>query len=138
MRQRQPNQKPETEAGWGTILGLTDPGTPEWGRVRAEQINMLRNFALVRLAFSVMAGCVVVATLGPSTSPIILLGWFAIVILVSGALAFPHIGNRSSPKFTATLSDLHVETLSLVVAGLAWTALPFALGFSDGDRKSVG
>ncbi len=137
MRQRNANPKPEAEAGWGIILGLTDPGTAEWSRVRAEQINMLRDFALVRLAFSVMAGCVVVATLGSSTSPVMLLGWFAAVILVSGGLALPHIGKKSSPKITATLADLHVETLSLSVAGIAWTALPFALGLSGGREQMV-
>lgn len=118
------------------ILGLKNPGTPEWARVRAEQINIVRDLALVRLAISVMAGCIIVATLGQTASPLMLLGWFAAVVLISAALALPHLRNTNSPMITATPLDLHKETLSLIVAGGCWTALPLTLGI-DGGRDQV-
>jgi hypothetical protein len=125
----------DAQVGWATILGLVDPGTPEWGRVRAEQVNILRSFAMVRLAFSIMAGCVVVATVGSTSSPWLLMGWFAAVMIVSGVLAWPHLRNQTGPRISATVGDLHRETLSLALAGVAWTALPIALGISGQDGQ---
>ncbi len=127
----------DASIGWPTILGLSDPGTPEWERVRAEQINLLRESAMVRLAMSITAGCVIVATLGPTASPLKLLGWFAAVVVVSALLAFPQIGNRAHVKFTASRRDLHQETLSLMAAGICWTALPIWLGVDTGPEQMI-
>jgi diguanylate cyclase (GGDEF)-like protein len=65
-----------------------------------------------------------------------LLGWFAAVVLISAALSLPHLRNRQGPLITATPLDLHKETLSLIVAGACWTALPLTLGI-DGGRDQV-
>lgn len=126
----------DSEPGWLTILGLTDAGSPEWARVRAEQIAKIREYALVRLAISIVAGCIIVATLGPTASPAVLVGWFALVVIVSVGLAVPQLRASSAPGVAASRGDLHRESLSLVAAGLCWTALPIALGV-NGGREAV-
>ena len=55
--------------GWLTILGIKDPGGDDWSRVRGAQVNMIADLALVRLAVSILAGCVIVATLGKTAAP---------------------------------------------------------------------
>ncbi len=116
--------------GWSTILGLKDPGGDDWARVRAAQVNMIGDLALARLAISIMAGSVIVATLGKTASTMLLLGWFGLVLLVSGMLAFPNLRQRHSSMATASMFELHRESLSLVAAGICWTALPLVLGIS--------
>ena len=136
MTKRSTRSTSDTSHDWLTLLGIRDPGTEEWARVRAEQVNLVQNFALVRLAVSIMAGCVVIASLGPTAAPAALLAWFAGVVVVSFLLAWPHIGNSKSFAVTATRMELHRETLSLVAAALCWTALPMTLGI-DGGRDQV-
>jgi diguanylate cyclase (GGDEF)-like protein len=136
VRQKRNPAYTATSLDWLVILGLKDPGTAEWERVRADQINNVRDLALVRLAISVMAGCIIVATLGSTASPFMLLGWFAGVVIISSLLSVPHLRNRQSPLITATPFELHKETLSLIVAGGCWTALPLTLGI-DGGRDQV-
>ena len=136
MTKRIARSTSDTSHDWLTLLGIKDPGTEEWARVRAEQVNLVQNFALVRLTVSIMAGCVVIASLGPTASPSALLAWFAGVVVVSCLLAWPHIGNSKSFAVTATRMELHRETLSLVAAALCWTVLPITLGI-DGGRDQV-
>ena len=120
MSKRNKTTHSDTGHDWLTLLGIRDPGTEEWARVRAEQINLVQNFALLRLAVSIMAGCVIVATLGPTASPPVLLGWFVGVVVVSSLLAWPHIRSNRSYAVMATRMELHRETLSLVAAATVW------------------
>ena len=121
--------------GWLTILGLKDPGGDDWARVRGAQVNMITDLALVRLIVSVLAGCVIVSTLASTTSKALLLGWFAAVAIVSGLLAVPNLRQRQSPMITASMFELHRESLSLMVAALCWTALPLLLGIRGGASQ---
>ena len=118
--------------GWLTILGLRNPGGDDWARVRGAQVNMITDLAMVRLVVSVLAGCVIVSTLAPTTSTTLLLGWFSAVAIVSGLLAIPNLRQRQSPMITATMFELHRESLSLMVAAICWTALPLVLGLRGG------
>ena len=136
MKKKVSSKSDPAEIGWLALLGIKDPGTDEWARVRAGQVNMVRDFALVRLAVSIMAGSVIVATLGPTSSPAVLLAWFAAVVIVSSMLAWPHISSKRSVAITATRLELHRETMSLVASGLCWTLLPLSVGI-DGGREQV-
>ncbi len=118
--------------GWLTILGLKDPGGDDWARVRGAQVNIITALAMARLAISIMAGCVIVATLGATAEPILLLGWFSAVVIVSGLLAFPNLRQRHSSMVTASMFELHRESVSLMAAGLCWTILPLVLGVNSG------
>jgi diguanylate cyclase (GGDEF)-like protein len=120
---------------WLTILGLKDPGGDDWARVRGAQVNIVADLTVVRLAFSILAGSVIVATLGRSTSSMLLLGWFALVLIVSGLLAAPNLNKRQSPLITATMFELHRESLSLIAAAVCWTALPLFLGINGGREQ---
>jgi diguanylate cyclase (GGDEF)-like protein len=122
--------------GWSIILGLTEGDSPEWARVRAEQIAKIREYALVRLAISIVAGCVILATLSPLAAPGLVQGWFGLVVVVSVALAVPQMRSASAPGMSASRSDLHRETFSLIGAGLCWTVLPIAVG-TFGGREAV-
>ena len=55
MKKRIKTSQSDISHDWLTLLGIKDPGTEEWARVRAEQINLVQNFALLRLAVSIMA-----------------------------------------------------------------------------------
>jgi hypothetical protein len=121
--------------GWPVILGLKDPGGGDWARVRGAQVNIIAQLALARLAVSVMAGSVIVATLGKTASTMLLMGWFSLVIVVSCVLAFPNFRQRHSTLASATMFELHRETLSLFAAGISWTALPLVLGISEGGQQ---
>ena len=121
--------------GWLTILGLKDPGGDDWARVRGAQVNMIADLALIRLAVSILAGSVIVSTLGKTAVPMLLLGWFAAVLTVSGLLAFPNLRRRQSPMVTASMFELHRESLSLMAAAVCWTALPIVLGINGGQGQ---
>ncbi|MFM2100018.1 MAG: hypothetical protein RLZZ366_1557 [Pseudomonadota bacterium] len=127
----------DSSVDWLTILGLKGGKSDEWARVRAEQINIVRSFAMVRLALSIMAGCVLVATLGPTASPLVLLGWFGGVAILSAVLAIPHLSNRTSTSVTASRWELHKETISLMLAAIGWTALPLTLGIGGGRDQVI-
>ncbi len=131
--------KPEVADGtasWLTILALRGGNSDEWARVRAQQIGIVRNLGLIRLALSITAGCIIVTTLGPTASPIKLLAWFLGVAILSGILAVPHLRKNNSIGATATRWELHKETLNLMLAAVGWTALPLTLGI-DGGREQV-
>ncbi len=125
----------DNNPGWMTILGLRDPGGEDWARVRATQINAIADISIVRLAISIMAGCLIVATLGKTTSPSLLFGWFALIVIVSGLLALPNLRKRNAPMVSATVFELHRESLSLMAAAVCWTALPIVLGINGGQEQ---
>ena len=114
--------------GWLTILGLSADSGIEWERVRAAQITALWRAALVRLAFSAMAAGIVFDGLKTQVASPLLFGWFALVILISGALALPALRQRQIPRFAASRSEIHRENVGLFASGLAWAALPLVLG----------
>jgi len=113
--------------GWLAILGLSSSASQEWGRVRAAQINGARRFGLFRLVLSLFATMAILAgiehqlTLDPITI------WAAVNALLSVVLAVPHLRQRTFPHRFASRKDLHIETLSLVVAGLSWAGATFVL-----------
>ena len=126
MRQIKTQIDSEKPASWRAILGLTDPDDLEWGQVRGNQISALRQFALIRLFVSVFASCGVLASFGASTPWLLL--WFVVSVLASGAIALPQLRQREFPRLTATRSELHAETLALIVQASCLAALPILLG----------
>jgi diguanylate cyclase (GGDEF)-like protein len=85
---------------------------------------------------SITAGCIIIATLGPTASPLKLIGWFLGVVILSAILAVPHLRKHNSVGATATRWELHKETFNLILAAVGWTALPLTLGI-DGGREQV-
>ncbi len=116
----------DTRPNWLAILGLSEPANLEWGQVRGAQISAVRQFALIRMFVSVFAACGVFASMISSSKP--LLAWFICTVLVSGLLALPQLRQREFPRLSATRTELHYETLSLIGLSLIWAVLPIIFG----------
>jgi diguanylate cyclase (GGDEF)-like protein len=109
---------------WRTVLGLTEPKEADWGRVRAAQINIVRRLTPVRLVVTALAVIGVVAMLRGSVPPIPLYGWAAMTALISSAMIHAKLRQGSWQVQTATQSELHRETLTSTLSGVAWGAVP--------------
>ncbi len=115
-------------ASWATILGFSDPVGGEWGLVRAAQLAVVQKFALIRLILSIGAAGVIAYAMRRPEGNTLLFGWFAITLLLSGAIAFPKLRNASWSAPLATRSDVHKETATSVMAALCWAAAPVLFG----------
>ena len=113
---------------WRTVLGLVEPKDADWGRVRAEQINVFQRLAPVRLVTNLLGiACVVVVLM--KKSPIVpLTGWAVSLGLLACFSAFHKLRNRTWQYQTATLRELHRETFWSIAIGLAWGTLPLMFG----------
>ena len=113
---------------WLTILGLRDSGDAYWGRVRASQINLMADRAIIRLGFSVVAGGLVAGALSGTASSWLGWIWYAMIVGLSGFLAMPQLRNGRTNLVSASQSDLNSAAIGILVAGAGWGALPILLG----------
>jgi diguanylate cyclase (GGDEF)-like protein len=130
VRKRVSKQAPAVRPDWRTILGLRESGDVDWGRVRAAQINVVRALALPRLITTVVAASAIVYTLYRVSSPTLVFSWFAGVVLVAAMVGLPQLRDRKVLIATATRSEFHRETLSLLVTAISWASLPVVFGRS--------
>ena len=128
MREKTEQRLGASTTNWLHVLGLSDgPGT-DWGRVRAVQIGAVRRLALIRLWVSVLATIAVFQALNGKVADLPLYTWFGVANLIALGLAVPHLRQREFPRMIATRSELHLETLGLIVAALTWAFPLVAFG----------
>ncbi len=113
---------------WRTVLGLVEPKDADWGRVRAEQINVIQKLAPVRLITNLLGIACVVAVLLKKAPPIQLGGWALGLGLLAAFSAFHKLRHRTWQYQTATLRELHRETLLSTAIAIGWGILPLAFG----------
>ncbi len=113
---------------WRTVLGLIEPKDVDWGRVRAEQINVIQKLAPIRLITNILGVCGVVAVLHKKAPTLELGVWALTIILLAAFSAFHKLRNRTWQYQTATLTELHRETLWSTAIAVAWGALPLLFG----------
>ena len=113
---------------WLTIMGITDPSDGDWAMVRGSQLAEVKRFAVARFVISALAAIAMFVSLRPTLGGPALIAWFAGSILVFGALALPHLRDRTWTSHMATRKDLHRETLSSVVSAACWAFVPLYFG----------
>ncbi len=109
---------------WRTVLGLIEPVEADWGRVRAAQINVIQRLAPLRLLINYLAIGGVAFVLSPRVPLTHLIGWAILLGGGSALSAYHKLRNRSWMYQTATLTELHRETLWSTVVGIGWGAAP--------------
>ena len=109
---------------WRTVLGLIEPKEADWGRVRAAQINVIQKLAPLRLIVSLVGIGVVVAVLMKRAPTLYLAGWAIVLGAAVTLSAYQKLRNRSWQYQTATLTELHRETLWSTSAAIGWGAAP--------------
>ena len=113
---------------WRTTLGLSDPKDADWGRVRAAQINVIHKAAPLRVGANLL-GIGLVGIVLYRHVPLLFLSLWAIFLI--GVVAFSSLNTmrRGGWQYqTATLSELHRETLWSTLVGLGWGSAPLLFG----------
>ena len=117
-----------SSSNWLLSLGLADEPGAEWGRVRAVQISAVRRFALIRLCITILASITVFSALQGTVPTLALYIWFGVTNLVGLVATVPHLRQREFPRLVASRSELHLETLGLILAALCWAFPQWAFG----------
>jgi PAS domain-containing protein len=120
-----PNDKPLP--GWSQILGLNDSGGPDWGRVRAAQLNAVRRLAPLRLAISALSVASICAALRGQAGSLWLAAWALAVTAIAGHSFYRKLREGRWQISSATLKELHVETAWAMAMALSWAAAPLLL-----------
>jgi hypothetical protein len=136
------NQQSDLEAqpspnDWKTILGLRHSDGVHWARVRAAQVNMIADRAIIRLIFSVISGGLVAAALHNSVAPWIGWVWFAGIVGLSVVLALPRLRDGRINLLSASQSDLNSAATGILIAGAGWGALPIMLGLFGKPEQAL-
>jgi diguanylate cyclase (GGDEF)-like protein len=113
---------------WRTVLGLVEPKDADWGRVRAEQINVIQKLAPLRLIVNLIGIVGVVAVLFKKVPTWQLSAWAIGLAALAAVSAFHKLRNRTWQYQTATLSELHRETLWSSAIAVGWGAAPVLFG----------
>ena len=113
---------------------MVEPQDSDWGRVRAAQINVIQRLAPIRVVVNLLAIGSMVYLLRKHVPLPLLAGWAAALALVVAFTASRNMRNRSWMYQTATLGELHRETLWSALVGLGWGAA--ALLFSKYSSPS--
>jgi diguanylate cyclase (GGDEF)-like protein len=125
------NQKPAAASDtphWLNVLGFGEPDNGDWAQVRAAQLGVVKQFAIVRLCISVLAACMILFSLRSSMSSATLYVWYASTILIAGVVAYPNLKDRNWTSAIASRSDLHKETLRSVLSATPWAAAAILFG----------
>jgi diguanylate cyclase (GGDEF)-like protein/PAS domain S-box-containing protein len=124
---------------WLAVFGVTNPAGGAWDAVRGAQLAVVAKFALARFVMTVLAACIILASLRDTSPGPMLNVWFAGVLLVSGAIGYPWLRKRGWAQPLATRTELHRETLIGLFGGLMWLPLPmmFSVGASPEQIISV-
>lgn len=122
---------------WKTILGLRHSDGVHWARVRAAQVNMIADRAIIRLIFSVISGGLVAAALHNSAAPWIGWVWFAGIVGLSVVLALPRLRDGRINLLSASQSELNSAATGILIAGAGWGALPIMLGLFGKPEQAL-
>jgi diguanylate cyclase (GGDEF)-like protein len=113
---------------WRTVLGLIEPKEADWGRVRAAQINIIQRLSPLRLGVNLVAIASVVIILLGKMPTVDLVSWAVAMGAIAALSAYQKLRNRTWQYQTATLTELHRETLWSTSVGLGWAAAPLLFG----------
>jgi diguanylate cyclase (GGDEF)-like protein len=113
---------------WRTVLGLVEPKDADWGRVRAEQINVIQRLAPVRLVTNLIGIACIFAVLMKKVPMFHLGAWALGLASLAAFSAFHKLRHRTWQYQTATLRELHRETLWSTAIAIGWSALPLLFG----------
>jgi diguanylate cyclase (GGDEF)-like protein/PAS domain S-box-containing protein len=119
---------PPSPNDWLSVLGLRDSGDAYWGRVRASQINLLTERAVIRFVMSVIAGGLVAGALAGTSSAKLGWIWFAGIVVLSGLLLVPQFRGGRSSVISATQSELNSAAIGILLSAIGWGALPIMVG----------
>ncbi len=123
MTKRAP-QIPASQTGgpldWLTILGLKEPASLDWGRVRGAQLNVVHRLASVRVVVSLLGIAIVVLAMVGHVPLLYLYAWALACGTVVALAAYPKLRHRGFEVQTATRSELLGETLWSSLMGIAW------------------
>ena len=120
---------------WRTVLGLVEPKDADWGRVRAEQINRIQRLAPIRLVTNLIAIMCIVTVLIKKVPLLNLGSWAVALALLATLSAFHKLRHRTWQYQTATLRELHRETLWSTAIGIGWGMVPLLFGKYCGQSE---
>ena len=113
---------------WRAVLGLVEPKDADWGRVRAEQINVIQRLAPLRLAIHLLGVGGMVAALFRHTPHTYLFAWAGALVALILLSTVRKIGHSGWKYQTATLGEFHRETLWATALATGWGAAPILFG----------
>ncbi|WP_338114810.1 putative bifunctional diguanylate cyclase/phosphodiesterase [Novosphingobium olei] len=121
------------------VLGVTEPGDGDWGRLRGLQYSSLARLTPARLAAHVLAALLTVQALAGTIHLALLIGWVALVIatLIYGVRFDRSLEDADRRRMARR--EVHQQTVSTVALALVWI-VPMA-GFgpfcSETQRMTV-
>ncbi len=105
---------------WLIVLGLKEPASLDWSRVRGAQLNVVHRLAPVRVVVSLMGIATVVLAMTGHVQVLRLYGWALGCGTLVALAAYPKLSHRGFVVLTATRSELLGETLWSSLMGIAW------------------
>ena len=124
------------DIGWLTILGLSDSAARNLGAVRAAQLSVLHRTALFRFAANMFAALLLIIAFREQIAAQTLYGWLALTIATTGFNAHDRISARHWADRSATLVNLHRETIGSLLTGLVW-CIPIILFAPHADTSGL-
>ena len=112
---------------WGLVLGLNNSGGGDWGRVRAAQLNAIRRLAPLRLAITAMGVAAVCGALRGHVPGWLIGSWAFAVTAIAAHSFYRKLREGRWQIGSASLRDLHVESLWASTMGVAWASAPLLL-----------
>ena len=121
--------------GWGLVLGLKNSPEGDWGRVRAAQLNAIRRLAPLRIAVTALGVAAICATMRGHVQGLVLAGWALAVTAIAGYSLYRKLREGRWQIGSASIKDLHVETVWATSMALAWASAPLLL--QHGERGDL-
>jgi len=107
---------------WPTVLGLKEPKSLDWSRVRGAQLNVVHRLAPARLVISLATILSVVTAMFDRAPLLFVVGWGAGASVLLALSSYSKLRNRGFTVQTATRSEVQQETLWSAAMGVAWAA----------------
>ena len=107
---------------WPTVLGLKEPKSLDWSRVRGAQLDVVHKLAPARLVISLAAILSVVTAMFNRAPLLLVVGWGTGSSVLLALSSYSKLRNRGFTVQTATRSELQQEILRSAVMGGAWAA----------------
>lgn len=109
------------------MLGLNNAGGADWGRVRAAQLNAIRKLAPMRIVVTAMGVAAVCGGLRGHVSNWLLAGWALAVTIIAGHSFYRKLREGRWQIGSASLRELHVESIWATSMALTWASAPLLL-----------